>query len=89
MIELQLSVESKETARKAQLTGSIVFGFNLSDGRAVLVFSIEKGVFGAETCRFEVPSELFKRFLDSILDFEGVLGAETLGEGVFLARETT
>lgn len=72
---------------KNTLTGSTVLGLRRSDGRP-LDLSTRNGLV-EETLRFELPIELFRRFLESDTVLEGVLGTATEGEGVFLARETT
>lgn len=71
------------------LTGSTVFGFKMSEGRCFAAdLQPDVGTFAAETSCLELPSELLRRFLASLVLGIGVLLPWTRGEGVFFPRET-
>lgn len=61
----------------------------MSEGRCFAAdLQPEVGTFAAETSRLELPSELLRRFLASLVLGIGVLLPWTRGEGVFFPRET-
>lgn len=77
------------TRRTKSLTGSAVFGFKMSEGRCFAAdLQPDDGTFAADTNCLELPSELLRRFLASLVLGIGVLLPWTSGEGGFLPRET-
>lgn len=78
------------TKRTKLLTGSTVFGFKMSEGRCFAAdLQPGDGTFAADTNCLELPSELLRRFLASLVLGTGVLLPWTSGEGGFFPRETT